>query len=209
LKEEDIVPNVRVKYLPKVFRQYIWEIRDSLREIVANALTCDDAGGQLVPNDIEVKMVEMTDSDIFNYALGIDISAMFFPSRMANLEERRSQIEKAIVPLLFRRGLKFYACVELSPTAWGESVSEVTPEKYRIVCSPCQSGDHQDCTVDPVYLSTGSTGLPCCCPQCHPEQSGQIVSHDSALCTNTSCPPNCVGPRGGCECSCHSFEIGP
>jgi len=69
-----------------------------LCEAVAKALSIDDdPDGRLTPSDIEVVVRDVRPGVDINYVtLAIIIFANDFPSRKANLDERREKIEAAI-----------------------------------------------------------------------------------------------------------------
>jgi hypothetical protein len=75
-------------------------LSDSLPGIVAKHLTCDDPDGKITSDDIEVKVQEYGQFDVHKKDLDIVIWAGRYPSRQANLGERRQSIEKDVSQIL-------------------------------------------------------------------------------------------------------------
>ena len=103
-------------------------IKMALPQIVADALSAPaDPDGEIGPEDVNVWDAPMPDTlisiDICRHDLEIVVFAHDFPSRMANIEERRQQIINK-VKLLLQKGTTFFVRVICSPTSWGEGVGE-------------------------------------------------------------------------------------
>lgn len=80
------------------------DIAQALPALVAEALTVEEADGQLAPEDIEVWVLPENPCDVNPYHLGIVIFAQEYPSRRAKLDEARAYIVRGletIVPDIF------------------------------------------------------------------------------------------------------------
>jgi hypothetical protein len=103
------------------------EVKVAMPQIVADALSAPaDHDGELGPEDVnvwEMPMAAIAYGDICNCDLEIVIFAHNFPSRMANIDERRQQIIDK-VRLILQKGTTFFVRVICSPTSWGEGVGE-------------------------------------------------------------------------------------
>ena len=103
------------------------EVKEAMPQIVADALSAPaDTDGELGPEDVNVWGVLMENivwGDICQHDLEIVVFAHNFPSRIANIEERKQQIINK-VKLLLQKGTTFFVRVICSPTSWGESVGE-------------------------------------------------------------------------------------
>lgn len=104
------------------------DIAQALPSLVAEALTVEEADGQLAPEDIEVWVLPENPGDVNPYHLGIVIFAQEYPSRRAKLDEARAYIIRGletIVPDAFadygdltsKRG---FVWVLLGPGSFGE-----------------------------------------------------------------------------------------
>ncbi len=95
-------------------------LQGSLREIIAEALTCDNPDGALTENDIKVNFVEQNPVfDITGYDISIVIWANEYPERKENLDERTREIAadlKEILPL----NLKCFVWVLPAPGNFAE-----------------------------------------------------------------------------------------
>ncbi len=68
-----------------------------IAKIVADALSCTDENGPLVPEDVEVEFRPFGEMDeTRGYAAIIQIDANDYPSRRVNLQERNDNIAKAM-----------------------------------------------------------------------------------------------------------------
>jgi len=93
---------------------------------VAQELGCDDFGGQLTPDDVEVEYRLFGPKDKHNeYVCGIMVDASEFPSRSDDLEERRKRLQDHMEIILdaFLIGRK-WVWVRLFPASFGEWTNE-------------------------------------------------------------------------------------
>lgn len=121
------MPIVRMKrnLTGKLHVMNLHEVMDAMPQIVADALTAPaDPDGELGPEDVNVWEAELPEfdyHDIDHHDLVITVLANNFPSRMANLDERRQQIIDKVRPLL-QKGVTFFVWVLCMPSSWGEGV---------------------------------------------------------------------------------------
>ena len=73
---------------------------ERLTEIAARALTVPGTKGALTSADVEVRVEEFGEFDVFNSDVAIVVLANMYEERLANLEERRIQFEQEVVSLL-------------------------------------------------------------------------------------------------------------
>lgn len=77
-----------------------------IAEIVAKNLTCDDEGGAITADDIEVEFKRFGATDKTNGMLiTVQIVADEFPSRKANLQARNDEIARALKDLFKEFGV--------------------------------------------------------------------------------------------------------
>lgn len=115
-------PHLSARFDPRNFR----DVMQSMPKIVAEALSAPEDNGALIPKEIEVWEMPTANKfygDIGHHDLQIVIYAHDYPSRLANLDNRRQQIIDNIKPLL-QEGVTFFVWVLCMPTSWAESVGE-------------------------------------------------------------------------------------
>ena len=102
-----------------LFSQYA----NGLRDLVAGALTCDDAGGNLASNDIEVSFRIRDENRDFDgktkYDVQITVFANYYPLRQDTLQDRTDHINRGVVDI-FPGGLTGYVWVLLAPAGFSE-----------------------------------------------------------------------------------------
>ena len=94
----------------------------SLRDLVAEALTCDDDGGKLSATDIEVKLNYRDANRDFGgevYDVQVTVWANDFPGRRANLQDRCSRLNQQ-VKVYLPSGVSGYVWILLAPAAFAE-----------------------------------------------------------------------------------------
>lgn len=94
-----------------------------LQQLVAQALTCDDPGGELTAVDVEVDLKYRDPKWNIGgdqYDLQIVVFANDFPSRKANLEERCRQLRDLLRDQTELGGVKGYVWIRLAPAAFAE-----------------------------------------------------------------------------------------
>ncbi|MCX6812211.1 MAG: hypothetical protein NTW79_01120 [Candidatus Berkelbacteria bacterium] len=98
-----------------------------LPRIVADALSCGDENGSLSPKDIEIKFEAQGPHDVDNYDVEILVTAMDFPSRKANIQERAALIADKLLPRIPRLDEKYQICVfvTLSPAGFAEQTRTI------------------------------------------------------------------------------------
>ena len=117
------MPQVEVVRSDTVAPEVLQPILELLPEVVAESLTCNDPGGQLSAEDIEVLFRDGHDYDCGGppqhpYHLQIRIFANDFPSRRNNLDTRRTVLIenlRSVVP----RDLNVYIWILLCPGSFG------------------------------------------------------------------------------------------
>lgn len=91
------MPLVNVTYNPNaILEQHLKPLGNCLRLKVAWALTCEDEGGSLTPDDIEVRFHAVGPHDINASDLMIEVFANDFPSRRRNIQDRAEAIAEAV-----------------------------------------------------------------------------------------------------------------
>lgn len=73
--------------------------------IVADALTCADAGGVLEARDIEVRVLQTGKYDVNGLEMAMDILASDYASRKKNLDHRNAEIQAGCSRKLHDLGL--------------------------------------------------------------------------------------------------------
>lgn len=94
----------------------------SLRDLVAETLTCDDDGGELTAMDIEVRLNYRDPKRDFGgeeYDVQVTIWANDFPGRRANLQDRCSRLNQQ-VKVYLPSGVRGYVWILLAPAAFAE-----------------------------------------------------------------------------------------
>lgn len=118
------MPLVTVKYREgKVFFPKL--LRQTIPDIVARHLDCDDPNGSLVPEDIEVIVEHIGDNDLTEYDLMVYIEANDFLTRRLNLGERNKKIAAELsnykpVSVYNLSEVKAYVWTMLHPAAFEE-----------------------------------------------------------------------------------------
>lgn len=103
--------------------QFNKRLADLLRKEVAAALTCADPGGQITSSDIEVEITLKDPMLHFGgekYDIQITVWAGDYPTRRANLNERRAQITRAISNVYGQSNLRGYVWIILVHSSFGE-----------------------------------------------------------------------------------------
>lgn len=99
------MPHITVRYDAYHVRANNY-LTKPIAEIVANELTCDDAGGSITSDDIEVELQPFGEMDKTNgMTITVQITADEFPSRKANLQERTDKIARAMQDLFRKSGV--------------------------------------------------------------------------------------------------------
>jgi hypothetical protein len=92
------MPLVRVRYASEIaFPRPLSELGALVRSSVASILDCDDPGGHLTPIENEVFFERYSDADQSEFDLFVDIEAVRFPSRAADLNARVRRLGHAIL----------------------------------------------------------------------------------------------------------------
>jgi hypothetical protein len=106
---------------PSLTDAYLRPIGELITTWVANILTCDDPGGKLTPNDIEVRFQDRSLLDVGGdqHALEVIVFANDFPSRRQNLDERCRQLQDYFKAALMP-DLHGYVWIRLAPAAFVE-----------------------------------------------------------------------------------------
>jgi hypothetical protein len=114
------MPLVVVGKNPEVVTDEILKklVRD-LPGMVAKTLGCDDPGGDLTPQDIEVWVQDFGPHDINTKDVEIIIWANFYLGRAKNLSLRRRLLGRLIRDTLPRE-IKGFVWVLLNPASFGE-----------------------------------------------------------------------------------------
>lgn len=97
-------------------------VAGDLRVAIAAALDCTDEGGGLKADHVEVEFRPDHPFDTDAYDLRLTVIANEFPSRRADLDERREKIQEAFKASLTKAGFcGLYACVwvMLVPASFG------------------------------------------------------------------------------------------
>jgi hypothetical protein len=95
------MPLVRVRYAATIEDPVLEALRDQLPEAVAAALTCDDEGGNLTADDIEVFFDQQSRWDVVPYhVISLDVEAMEYPDRARSLERRTEKLRQAVATML-------------------------------------------------------------------------------------------------------------
>ena len=100
---------------------------DDLPVTVADYLSCDDPGGKLTPQDIEVWVQDFGPFDVNTKDVEIIIWANLYPGREANLDDRRQCIIEDVVRALnagrripTRSSPSGFVWILLQPSSFGE-----------------------------------------------------------------------------------------
>ncbi len=86
---------------------------------LAEAFDCEDEGGDLTPNDIEVEVSTVGPKDRNDYDVCITVFANDFPSRKANHDERRQRMQDALAQHV-PADMTGYLWTLLAPASFGE-----------------------------------------------------------------------------------------
>lgn len=98
------------------------KISNEIAKIVAEELSCEDAGGDLTDKDVEVEFRPFGPHDRTNgFAVSIVIDANDFPARKKNFEERVQNIARKLGRINdWWRHAKAYLWVRLLPASFQE-----------------------------------------------------------------------------------------
>ena len=125
--DRNAMPMLTVKYHPwKGEGSAVEQLAVDLRYVVAEALNCEDTGGQLTSKDIEVEPVMMPAGMRSKYDIHILIEANDYPSRKENLGQRTEKIRAYVRTVLdqhcghFDHKPKAWVWVRLAPGCWVE-----------------------------------------------------------------------------------------
>ncbi len=106
---------------PKVLNDYFLKLLvASLPEFVANTLTCNDPGGDLTAQDIEVWVRDFGPHDINIKDIGIIIWADLYPERLASLELRRKMLCSLVKFILLPQEIKGFVQIFLQSGSFEE-----------------------------------------------------------------------------------------
>lgn len=97
----------------------------ALPAIVAEALNApDDINGELTADEIAVWDTDtpIPHYGISHYDLELVVLSHNFPSRLANLDERREMIIQGTAKLL-PKGTSFFVWILCMPTSWGQAIA--------------------------------------------------------------------------------------
>lgn len=100
-------------------------LKDMIQFHLAQRFHCEDEGGDLNPGDIEVEVSEVGPKDRNEYDICITVLANDFPSRRANLDERRRLMQADLAGFI-PPDLTGYLWVLLCPASFGEFNKEET-----------------------------------------------------------------------------------
>ena len=121
------MPKVMISYRPHVasLDGAANRLADQIPKIVADALTCANPQGHLVPEDVEVEVKAISSGFRTKYSLLVEVEANDYPERRKTLEQRTHQILCAIRIFLngedwHRFGFKGWVWVKLFTAYWGE-----------------------------------------------------------------------------------------
>lgn len=96
-----------------------------VQQCVADALTCQDTGGQLTKDEVEVEIKQRQESWFHHYVGGekaevrIVVLANDFPARRANLKRRNRQLLKKVSEFSWNRKVSGYVWIRLAPAEFG------------------------------------------------------------------------------------------
>jgi hypothetical protein len=113
------MPLVMARFGRKVPKAVANAVVKAIPAAVAEAFNCTDKGGDLTANDIEVEVSTVGRRDINDYDICITLLANEFPSRSANLNDRRRRLQRLLEPYI-PRGIKGYLWTLLCPASFGE-----------------------------------------------------------------------------------------
>lgn len=121
------MPLVRVRYSLNhngaVLRESTLKaLGPALQVAVANRLSCDDEGGELAPDHVEVLFSEASSFDVSAFQVIIDVEAMHFKSRHENFKERISSMGEDVRNMLPGH-VSFGLWAKLNNAAWTEDVA--------------------------------------------------------------------------------------
>jgi len=94
-----------------------------LREQIPRFLACDDPGGHLTPDDIEIQLRDRDpsrDVGASKHDLHIVVLANDFPSRKANLDERCKHICGCIAECYKKDNIHGFVWIRLAPASFQE-----------------------------------------------------------------------------------------
>jgi len=115
------MPIVFMKVSGRISDVELPNIKAGLRPVVAEEISADEADARLKPEDILIWGSRVTEMDeAHDVDLQIVIFAHDYPSRKANLEERRKRIQERM--LCESGGRKAYCWIILAPTSYGTFV---------------------------------------------------------------------------------------
>jgi hypothetical protein len=121
------MPLVILKYRLNELENVVEKILvKNIRQIVANALECDDPGGKLVPADVEIEIVRHSRSTMIGLSdLVVEIQAHDFPSRRQTFESRQHRIRLDVMQILETNLRPEQPCylgvwLKLFPGSWSE-----------------------------------------------------------------------------------------
>lgn len=106
-------------------RQEIRNLAAAIQECVAKALDTGTKEGHLEPSQIEVSFKTYGPHDIGGFDFGVNIIAKSYPERLANLDERRTRIEKSLkkhpsVPICPTDGMSGFVWIHPGESSYGE-----------------------------------------------------------------------------------------
>ncbi|HUD20531.1 MAG TPA: hypothetical protein VMQ44_00470 [Candidatus Saccharimonadales bacterium] len=114
---------------PKFDQSFLSILAAALPAIVASGLTCDDPGGQLEPEHVDVITHRLSKDDVVRREITIDIEANRFQSRQENLAERQGQILDEVSKFVteqrprdwYKPVVRIIVRVKLTDAAFGET----------------------------------------------------------------------------------------
>lgn len=114
------MPLVVVNRNPEVLTdELLKSLVASLPSFVANVLTCNDPGGDLTPQDIEVWVQDFGPHDINTKDVEIIIWANLYPERQKTLELRRRFLCSEL-RFLLPKEIGGFVWILLQPASYGE-----------------------------------------------------------------------------------------
>ncbi|OHA92092.1 MAG: hypothetical protein A3J09_01180 [Candidatus Zambryskibacteria bacterium RIFCSPLOWO2_02_FULL_51_21] len=109
------MPVVNIRYRSAhIAENEIVQLSYKLPGIVAEALTCDEPGGELLPSEVAIYPTRFSELDRSAYGLEITIELNQYESRLANLDQRAHHIAYNIRKLFN----DIYGGRAVRPKAW-------------------------------------------------------------------------------------------
>lgn len=115
------MPLVTLRRSQRVPDEVVDALVKAIPVAVSESLDCNDLGGDLTPDDIEVEVGTIGPLDRNRYDICVNVIANDYPERKASLEVRRQHLQAALIRHI-PGGLTGYVWVRLCPASFGEFV---------------------------------------------------------------------------------------